>query len=330
MNKNRSMITIACVIGVMMSGFQASQSEAAPDLWQVSYETRFSAEDLEQFTIWDDKPSQKNEEVAVYDRSQVRPSAAGGVDIVADKHGQTYVSGIIETTPALTVTPGSYIEASIRVPAGQGLWPAFWLWNYSDHTGVESRSELDIMEIASPNFAEMTASVHTNERLGAGVFTRQLNASFAQAFHRFGMWWEEDLVAFYVDGIEIGRYEGADIPTEDMFVVLNLAVGGTWPGDPDASTPRPATMTVNRLTVHTHGPDRPDSPPVNPTLGPSPTDTQPSTQSSTEPTEVATTVTPTASSNEAAERALGLPGLPNVLQAQSLPGQLLPHIPHEL
>jgi uncharacterized repeat protein (TIGR01451 family) len=173
-------------------------------------------------------------------------------------HTYDYTSGMVmtggrkdEKPPGFTFTYG-YAEARIRVPRGKGLWSAFWLLpvNY------ESRPEIDIMEIIGDQTNVQNMNYHY---LTSGGGRRDDGSEwdgpdFAGQWHTFAVDWRQDAIIWYVDGIERWRYaDAATISSQPSYLLLNLAVGGEWPGPPNLLTPFPSTMDVDYVRVWKHG-----------------------------------------------------------------------------
>ncbi len=156
------------------------------------------------------------------------------------------------------------IEARIKVPRGQGMWPAFWL--LGDDIGTSpwpACGEVDIMENIGKRPDTIYGSIHgtgfTGTILGS-PYQLPDHAAFADAFHTFGILWSPKKMEFYVDDprhpyetrTPADLPQGAVWPFDDgkYFVLLNLAVGGGWPGPPDASTEFPQEMLVDWVRVY--------------------------------------------------------------------------------
>jgi beta-glucanase (GH16 family) len=156
-------------------------------------------------------------------------------------------------------------EARLKVPFGQGMWPAFWsLGNNFGSVSWPNCGELDIMENIGrePNIVHGT--IHGPGYSGGngigGGYTLD-SGNFADDFHIFAIEWEPTEIRWYVDGTQYLTTTIDDIPmgTEwvfdhPFFLIMNVAVGGYWPGYPDDSTIFPQTMTVDYVRVY-QGPD---------------------------------------------------------------------------
>jgi beta-glucanase (GH16 family) len=138
-----------------------------------------------------------------------------------------------------------YAEARIKIPPGKGLWPAFWMMPASYH---DANGEIDIMEMLDDNTSTVYGTLHhgpaqTQKILHAG---QDLSAGW----HTFAVDWEPDHITWFVDGQAYGTVtDPAFIPTEAMYPIFDLAVGGNWAGMPDASTAFPATMDVDYIRI---------------------------------------------------------------------------------
>ena len=163
-----------------------------------------------------------------------------------------YTSGMAITggnpvkPPGFTFTYGR-AEARIRVPKGQGLWPAFWMLPAS--RPADSLPEVDIVEILD-SAAHDTNKAHFHiHHAGGAPGSTYTGPDFALGWHTFAVDWQPDKIVWYVDGVERWRYTGPGIPQEAMYLMLNLAVGGSWPGPPDATTVFPSYFDVDYVRV---------------------------------------------------------------------------------
>jgi Glycosyl hydrolases family 16 len=164
------------------------------------------------------------------------------------------------------------IEASMRLPVGPGLWPAFWMLGGNiASVGWPSCGEIDLMEnvpsAGGLGPATVRATIHGPGYSGAQGLGRDYSfpggGRVDTAFHTYGILWSPRMIQFYVDdprNVFFVRTE-RDVPPGDrwvydgpFFAILNLAVGGDWPGPPDASTPNPAEMIVDYVRVYTASP----------------------------------------------------------------------------
>jgi beta-glucanase (GH16 family) len=153
-------------------------------------------------------------------------------------------------------------EARIKIPYGQGIWPAFWLLGDDiDQVGWPACGEIDIMENIGREPQLVHGTIHGPGYNGAkGIsapFALEKNKRFADNYHLFAVEWEPQAIRFYVDDHLYATRTPAEIPKDakwvydhPFFIILNLAVGGAWPGDPDATTTFPQTMLVDYVRVY--------------------------------------------------------------------------------
>jgi beta-glucanase (GH16 family) len=171
-----------------------------------------------------------------------------------DFGGRLYTSARMKTSASWTY---GRIEGRLRLPFGQGIWPAFWtLGNNIGTVGWPACGEIDIMEMIGGSGRESTVhgTIHWDFN-GYANFGRSFSGpNFSQAFHVYAIEWDNREIRWYVDGT---LYNTANITingTEEFhrpfFIILNVAVGGNWPGNPDGSTTFPQRMLVDYIRVY--------------------------------------------------------------------------------
>ena len=171
--------------------------------------------------------------------------------------GRDYTSARIKTAGLMERTHGRY-EARIKVPRGQGIWPAFWLLGADIKTvGWPRCGEIDIMENIGKEPATVHGTLHGPGYSGEQAFgspSTLAQGAFADDFHVFAVEWEPKEIRWYRDGILYHtaspvQVKGDWVFEHSFFVILNLAVGGYWPGYPDATTRLPQRMLVDYVRV---------------------------------------------------------------------------------
>ncbi|MEV1009275.1 lectin [Streptomyces sp. NPDC049881] len=172
-----------------------------------------------------------------------------------------YTSARMNTAGRFTAQYG-HIETRLRVPRGQGMWPAFWaLGNDLGSVGWPASGEIDIMENVGFEPGTVHGTLHGpgysgGEGIGAG-YTLPGGQAFADGFHTFAIDWSPNRISWSVDGNTYQTRTPADLGGDQwvfnkpFFLILNLAVGGYWPGDPNSSTPFPGQLTVDYVRVTT-------------------------------------------------------------------------------
>ena len=200
--------------------------------------------------------------------SNVSLDGAGHLVITARRETYTgdgatryYTSGRVQTE-GLFQTKYGELEARIKLPAGQGLWPAFWaLGSDFDRVGWPASGEIDVMEALGKDPFTVFGSIHGPStaplgRYGLTSYTHS-RASLTAGFHVYGVTWSPSKIIFTLDGVPYATRTPASVRAGDRWVfnkpfylLLNLAVGGHWPGPPNASTPFPANMLVDWVRVY--------------------------------------------------------------------------------
>jgi len=170
-------------------------------------------------------------------------------------------------TSARLLTRGKFtqrygrLEARLKVPFGQGIWPAFWMLGANiDSAGWPTCGEVDIMEQVGREPSTNHGTLHGPGYSGGagltGIYTLPNGQKFADDFHTFAIEWEPAAIKFYVDGNLYQTKTPADAAGKQwvydhaFFIILNVAVGGSFPGNPDATTTFPQTMTVDYVRVY--------------------------------------------------------------------------------
>ncbi|WP_081844314.1 discoidin domain-containing protein [Cellulomonas sp. URHE0023] len=185
---------------------------------------------------------------------QARKEAAGGRD---------YTSGRMNTTNKFMFTYGR-VEARIKVPAGQGYWPAFWMMGADFLTGRPwpYNGEVDIMEVLGKDTTTSYSTLHAPAYNGAGGYGGSYKlpdgAPLSNDFHTWAAEWDANGIRYFLDNRLVFTADKATVEStrgpwiydHDFYVILNLAVGGDWPGPVDATTPFPAQMLVDYVRVY--------------------------------------------------------------------------------
>ncbi len=163
-----------------------------------------------------------------------------------------YASGVIAS---VFEQKYGYFEARLKVPHGQGLWPAFWLLGKNGSSGV---NEIDIHEILGHQPNEVYMTVHWGTDYAAGHKSdgsSWIGPDFSADFHVFGLEWNPDSIIWTIDGVERKRHVGDGIPQVEMYIIANLAIGGNWPGAPDGTTAFPARYEIDYVRAYSRLPD---------------------------------------------------------------------------
>jgi beta-glucanase (GH16 family) len=172
-----------------------------------------------------------------------------------------YTSARLKTQHRFTQTHGRF-EARIKIPRGQGIWPAFWmLGDDIDKVGWPDCGEIDIMENIGKEPSTVHGTIHGPGYSGgkgiSAAYSLPAGQRFADDFHIFAAEWEPKAIRFYVDDHLYATRIPGDLPQgtkwvydHPFFILLNVAVGGYWPGNPDASSTFPQTMLVDYVRIY--------------------------------------------------------------------------------
>ncbi|MFT6146512.1 MAG: beta-glucanase (GH16 family) [Myxococcota bacterium] len=174
-----------------------------------------------------------------------------------DFQGNGYTSGRIKTQGLFSTTYGR-IEARVNLPAGQGIWPAFWmLGNDIDEVSWPACGEIDILELRGQQPNRVLGTVHGPGYAGGNSIGGEivLDEPVTDDFHVYAIEWDPDHITWYFDDQVINTVNPGDTPgtwvfDHDFFLILNVAVGGTFLGDPDSTTVFPAVMGVDYVRVY--------------------------------------------------------------------------------
>jgi len=172
--------------------------------------------------------------------------------------GSPYTSARLITKNKFDQAYGRF-EARIRLPWGQGIWPAFWMLGADiDDNPWPGAGEIDIMEYRGQEPTIVLGTVHgpgySADNAVSKSFTLE-NDRFDTGFHVFGIEWGPEYVNFYVDDVLYNQITPSDVPGEwvfdkPFFLLMNVAVGGSFVGSPNGETVFPQTMLVDYVRVY--------------------------------------------------------------------------------
>ena len=224
--------------------------------WKLVFQDEFNDNRLDQskWNTQDPWGDERNNELQAYtsDRLVVR---GGFLSIIADRgsaiydgESRNYVSGILTTYQKFSLKYGR-VEVRVRVPRGAGLWPAVWLLADS----LKWPPEIDVLEILghdpkTVHFANHWGSDWRQHQSLGGTLA---GVDFSSDFHVVQIDWSPGLITWSVDGEE-SFHSTSNIPDQPMFLLMNLAVGGDWPGAPNKDTVFPASFSIDYVRVYSH------------------------------------------------------------------------------
>jgi beta-glucanase (GH16 family) len=215
-----------------------------------------------------------NQELEYYTDSTKNASLDGTGNLVIKAIKETLPQryrcwyGQCQYTSARLITKNKFsqaygrFEARLKIPYGQGLWPAFWMLGSNiDTVSWPNCGEIDIMENIGKEPSIVHGTIHGPGYSGANgigaAYTLNGGQRFADGFHVFAVEWQPNVIRWYVDGNLYETRTPSDLPAgtnwvydHPFFVIINVAVGGGWPGNPDATTVFPQTMLVDYVRVY--------------------------------------------------------------------------------
>lgn len=169
-----------------------------------------------------------------------------------------YTSARLKTQGLHAWTYGR-IEARMKLPYGNGIWPAFWMLGADiQQNPWPASGEIDIMEYIGRDANRIYGTVHGpgySGSGGVGHYTNMPAGSVNENFHVYAVEWEPEEIRWYVDEQEFFKLTPQAVPgrwvyDHPFFIIINLAVGGNWPGAPDESTVFPQFLLVDYVRVY--------------------------------------------------------------------------------
>ena len=173
--------------------------------------------------------------------------------------GKEFTSSKIKTSGKKSMKFGR-IDVRAKLPTGKGIWPAIWMLPQNNVFGGWPRSgEIDIMELIGSEPSKVHGTLHFGAGPGSVQYSRNYvlqQGTFADQFHVFSIEWKQDQIQWFIDGNLYSTATKADVGAnqypfnEEFYLILNLAVGGNWPGAPDNTTYFPQHMVVDYVRVY--------------------------------------------------------------------------------
>jgi beta-glucanase (GH16 family) len=259
----------------------AAQTDTAPPSfsgWDLAWSDEFngpdgSPVDSSKWVLETGGNGWGNQELEYYTTRPQNAYQQGGnliIKVLAEKYtgpdgvARDYTSARLKTLGKFSQKYGRF-EARIKIPYGQGIWPAFWMMGDDiEKKGWPKGGEIDIMENIGKEPGMVHGTIHGPGYSGAnGIgapFELPAGQRFADDFHLYGVEWTPKAIRLYVDDHLYEALTPANLPKgtkwvydHPFFLLLNVAVGGEWPGSPDASTSFPQIMLVDYVRVYRRG-----------------------------------------------------------------------------
>ena len=253
--------------------FGATAAPPAVDKkWKLVWSDEFNGDQIDS-SKWHFEMNGKgggNGELQYYtDRPQNASVHDGHLVITALKEDYKGPDGKRSYTSARMLTKGSgdwqygRFEAKIKMPKGKGMWPAFWMMPTAEvYGGWPLSGEIDIAEVIGNQPNTVYGTLHYGDKWPKNVHSGDKyilpDGDFSDDFHVYAVEWQEGELRWYLDGHLYGtqtqwRTASAPFPApfnQQFYIILNVAVGGAWPGRPDAGTTFPQKMEVDYVRVY--------------------------------------------------------------------------------
>lgn len=261
MQKKRKLLSVLLIAVLFAAFIPVPKSQAAAG-WNLVWSDEFNGTSLNTsnwtYETGTGSSGWGNNELEYYTGRPENLQVTGGNLVITARResygGMNYTSARIKTQGLKSFTYGK-VEARIKLPSGQGLWPAFWMLGTNITTvNWPYCGEIDIMERVNNN-SNVNGTVHWDAGGYASYGRTSGNLDFSQ-YHVYSIEWDSSYIRWFVDGAQYNEFYIANNTgnTEEFqrpfFLLLNLAVGGNWPGSPDGSTPFPSQMLVDYVHVY--------------------------------------------------------------------------------
>jgi beta-glucanase (GH16 family) len=271
-----SILAAAMVFSLVFSSCDLDETQTVATLTNLVMADEFDVSGAPDASLWtydlgdgsaQGIPGWGNNELQVYTSDAQNVEVQNGLLVITAREnpGGGYTSARIKTQGLYDQRYGRF-EARIKVPLGKGLWPAFWmLGNDCDSNPWPGCGEIDIMEYLGDDPTRIFGTVHGPGYSGGESVSKEyqlVGDRFDTGFHVFGIEWGPNYINYYVDDVLYNSITPALIDDETggegtwvfndrpFYIILNIAVGGNLPGNPDANTTFPQRMLVDYVRVY--------------------------------------------------------------------------------
>nr|WKN39813.1 glycoside hydrolase family 16 protein [Tunicatimonas sp. TK19036] len=268
--KNGSDVDSSAMVATDSSTAQLSSDDA----WELVWSDEFESEtiDLDKWTFQEGNGCPNlcgwgNNELEYYtDRPENAFMEDGHLVIQAqqeDYEGASYTSAKLISRGKGDFQFGR-IEMRAKLPEGQGIWPAFWMLPTEEvYGGWAASGEIDIMEMVGHEPNTVHGTVHynpvpSNQHQGEPY---EATSDLSEEFHTYGITWQQDSIHWWFDDTNFFTVRKGELAqaerypfNEKFYLILNLAVGGNWPGSPDTTTQFPQEFVVDYVRVYQQKP----------------------------------------------------------------------------
>ncbi len=268
--------TALTIVGILISTILMTACITGPNFNTLVWSDEFNGTSIDsanwEYDIGDGTakgiPGWGNNELQYYtnrpENARIEDFPGGGRGLVIEAKKESYEGSAYTSARLLTQGLQSFtygrIEARIKLPIGQGIWPAFWMLGSNiDTVSWPACGEIDIMEYLGQEPDKVHGTIHYGApHASSGGHYNLPNGNFSDGFHVFAIKWAKGKIRWYVDGESYSAKSNwnssvGDFPSpfdKPFFLLLNMAVGGNWPGSPNDSTEFPQKMYVDWVRVY--------------------------------------------------------------------------------
>jgi len=261
--------TYVLLIAIIVLNLGCSDEQTVTKYTEITMQDEFDINGAPDNTLWNYDIGTRgdgwgNNELQYYtDRAENIIVQNGYLIITAKQEnfeGSSYTSARILIKGKFEQKYGRF-EARIRTPYGQGLWPAFWMLGAnSDQVIWPECGEIDILEMRGQEPTVVIGSLHGPGYSAGEAITKRydlVNDRLDTGFHVFGIEWGPDFVNYYIDDVLYNQITPSDLPNpnkwvfdQPFYLILNVAVGGSFVGSPNQETVFPQTMLVDYVRAY--------------------------------------------------------------------------------
>lgn len=252
---------------LVFMGCSTDETQQVTNFTELTLSEEFDTEGAPNSAIWSydigtGENGWGNNELQYYTDRPENVTVQNGILIInakkEDFNGSSYTSARLVTKGKFEQAYGRF-EARMRLPFGQGIWPAFWLLGANiDEVGWPNCGEIDIMEYRGQNPTTLIGTVHGPDYSAGESISKSynlVNDRFDTGFHIFGIEWGPEYINYYVDDVLYNQITPDDVTGEWVFnhpfyIIINMAVGGNFVGSPNTETTFPQTLLVDYVRVY--------------------------------------------------------------------------------
>ena len=267
--REKLMLPIILLTLLLISGCDPDDTQTVTNFTNLVLEEEFETDGAPNPAVWGfdigtGENGWGNQELQYYTDRPENVKVENGVLLITAREesfaGSSYTSARLLTKDLFEQRYGRF-EARMRLPWGKGIWPAFWMLGADiDENPWPGAGEIDIMEYRGQDPTILIGSVHGPGYSAGEAVSKEydlINDRFDTGFHIFGIEWGPNYINFYVDDVLYNQITPEDVPGEWVFnkpfyILVNLAVGGTFVGSPNEETEFPQTLLVDYVRVYTN------------------------------------------------------------------------------